>query len=314
MIQLVAARIAQAALVAWAIATLSFLFLHALPGDLALQVAAARAGEDRVTPELAERIRREEGLDRGISVQYVDWLMRLGTGDFGRSLVSRKPVVEELGYHARFTLGLGTAGWLAACALALPLGAAAGFRPGGTLDRAVQAASVLVASVPPFLIGLGFVGVFALWLGALPAAGHGGAAHMVLPCLTLAIGLAAYSVRVVRNAVADVRVSFFLIYGEMRGLTAGEAFLRHGLRNAAVPIVTFLALQFAFVVDGFVIVETLFAYPGLGALFVKSLLSRDVPVVAGAGIMIGMLYALVNLAADLACRALDPRLRHGAVR
>jgi peptide/nickel transport system permease protein len=311
MIRLVATRVAQAALVAWAIATLSFAFLHALPGDLALQVAAARVGEDRVTPELAERIRQEEGLDRGIAVQYADWLMRLGTGDFGRSLVSRKPVVEELGYHARFTLGLGAAGWLAACAFALPLGAAAGYWPGGALDRTVQAVSVLAASAPPFLIGLGFVGVFALGLGVLPAAGHGGPVHMVLPCLTLAVGLAAYSVRVVRNAVADVRVSFFLIYGEMRGLTPAEAFLRHGLRNAAVPVVTFLALQFAFVVDGFVIVETLFAYPGLGALLVKSLLARDVPVVAGAGVLIGTLYALVNLAADLACRALDPRRRHG---
>jgi len=313
MIRIIAARIAQAALVAWAIATLSFLFLHALPGDLALQVAAARVGEDRVTPETAERIRKEEGLDRGIAVQYADWLMRFGTGDLGRSLVSRKPVVQELGYHARFTLGLGAAGWLMACAFALPLGAAAGYRPGGALDRTVQGVSVLAASAPPFLIGLGFVGVFALGLGVLPAAGHGGQVHMVLPCLTLAVGLAAYSVRVVRNAVADVRLSFFLIYGEMRGLTPAAAFLRHGLRNAAVPVVTFLALQFAFLVDGFVIVETLFAYPGLGALLVKSLLARDVPVVAGAGVLVGTLYALVNLAADLACRALDPRRRYGGL-
>lgn len=312
MISLVVARIAQAAAVAWTIATMSFVFLHALPGDLALQIAAARVGEDRVSPEFAARIRQEEGLGRGIPVQYVDWLMRVGTGDLGRSLVSRKPVVEELGYHARFTLGLGAAGWLAACAFALPLGAAAGYRPGGTLDRALQAVSVLAAAAPPFLIGLGFVGIFALGFGVLPAAGHGEPQHMVLPCLTLAVGLAAYSVRVVRNAVADVRASFFLIYGEMRGLTTAGAFLRHGLRNAAVPVVTFLALQFAFVVDGFVIVETFFAYPGLGALLVKSLLARDVPVVAGAGVLIGSLYALVTLLADLACHALDPRLRHGS--
>lgn len=130
---------------------------------------------------------------------------------------------------------------------------------------------------------------------------------MVLPALTLALGLAAFSVRVIRAAVAEVRVSFYLTFARIRGLPAAAAFRRHGVRNAAIPVATFAALQFAYVVDGFVVIETLFNYPGLGELLVKALLARDVPVIMGAGLLIGLLYATLNLVADLLCLWLDPR-------
>jgi peptide/nickel transport system permease protein len=303
------ARVGQAILVAWAIATLSFSFMHVLPGDIALRIAAARTGEDRLTQELADRIRREEGLDRPLPEQYGRWLLRLVSGDLGRSLVSRKPVVDEIAYHASFTLGLGFVGWLLSYVIAVPLGLLAGFRPGGWVDRSTQGFSVLLAATPTFLLGIALISAFALSISWLPPAGHRSASHMVLPCLTLALGLSAYSVRVVRIAVADVRSAFYLTYGEVRGLSPSEAFLRHGVRNAAIPVVTFMALQLAFVIDGFIVIETLFAYPGLGDLLVKSLLARDIPVVTGAGMLIGLMYAVANLAADLVCYGLDPRQR-----
>lgn len=302
-------RLAQAVLTAWVLATLCFAMTHALPGDTALRVAAARMGEDRLTQEAADRIRREEGLDRPILVQYATWMGRLATGDLGRSLVSRRPVAEELAYHARFTFALGAVGWLLSYVIALPLGIWAGFRPGGMVDRMTTGFAVLLASMPSFLTGIALITVFALTLRWLPPAGFRTEAHMVLPALTLALGLAAFSVRVIRSSIVEVRGAFYMTFARIRGLGAAAAFRHHGVRNAAVPVVTFAALQFAFVVDGFVIVETLFNYPGLGELLVKALLARDVPVIMGVALLIGLLYAVLNLVADILCLQLDPRRR-----
>jgi peptide/nickel transport system permease protein len=304
---LLGTRAAQAALTAWLLATLCFAFIHALPGDMALRVAAARVGDERVTIETTERIRREEGLDRPLAVQYAAWLGRIATGDLGQSLVSRQPVRQEIAYHSRFTLGLGALGWLVSYLIALPLGIACGFAPGGWLDRVTTGIAVALASLPSFLVGIGLISVFALSLRWLPPAGYRTGAHMVLPALTLALGLAAFSVRIIRNAVVEVRGAFYMTFARIRGRSAASAFRHHGVRNAAIPVATFAALQFAYMVDGFVVVEMLFNYPGLGELLVKALLARDVPMVMGAGLVIGLVYAGVNLLADLACLALDPR-------
>lgn len=305
--RLVLSRLAQAAATAWLLATLCFGFMHALPGDAALRIAGARLGEDRVTPEAILRIRAEEGLDRPLPAQYAVWLGRLVRGDLGHSLVSRQPVWQEIADRGRYTLVLGSLGWLLSYAIALPLGFYCGFRPGGWVDRTTNAVAVALASLPSFLVGIGLISVFAIALRWLPPAGFRTSAHMVLPALTLALGLAAFSVRIVRNAVVDVRNAFFMTFARLRGHSIFAAFRQHGVRNAAIPIATFAALQFAYVVDGFVIVETLFNYPGLGDLLVKSLLARDVPVIMGAALVIGLLYAGVNLLADLACLKLDPR-------
>lgn len=307
--RIILARLTQALATAFVLATLCFAFVHALPGDATLRIAAARVGEDRLTEEVTERIRREEGLDRPVLAQYVHWMARLAQGDLGKSLVTRKPVLSELTYHARFTLGLGLAGWALSYLIALPLGLAAGTRPGGVIDRTTQGLAVLLASTPTFLIGILLISLFALSLRWLPPAGYRTGWHMLLPALTLALGLAAYSVRVIRNAVVDVRSSFFMTFAEIRGLTPGSAFRRHGVRNAAIPVVTFMALQMGYVIDGFVVIETLFNYPGLGDLLVKSLLARDVPMIMGAGILIGLMFTFANLLADLACLWLDPRQR-----
>ncbi len=305
--KVIGVRLGQAVMVAWLIATLCFAFVHALPGDLALRIAGARVGEERVSAEIVERIRRDEGLDRPIAVQYAQWMGRLMTLDLGRSLVTRQPVAEELAYHARYTLALGGIGWLLSYLIALPLGIAAGLRPNGVIDRAATGFAVALASLPTFLVGIGLISVFALTLRWLPPAGYRSAEHMVLPAVTLALGLAAFSVPIIRNAIIEVRSAFFMTFARIKGLSAAQAFRSHGVRNAAIPVTTFAALQFAFVVDGFVVIETLFNYPGLGDLLIKSLMARDVPIIMGVGLVIGLLYAIINLAADLLCLKLDPR-------
>jgi peptide/nickel transport system permease protein len=304
---LIWARCVQALITAWALATLCFVFVHALPGDLALRVAAARIGEDRVTEEAATRIRIEEGLDRPLLAQYAQWLGQVARGDLGVSLVTRRPVVEELIHHGRLTLILGLAGWALSYLIALPIGVIAGCCPNGWIDRTVTLFSVGLASLPPFMTGLGLITLFALTLRWLPPAGFRTDAHLVLPAATLALSLAAFSVQVIRNAVEEVRAAFYMTFARIKGLTPSDALRRHGVRNAAIPITTFAALQFAYVVDGFVVIETLFNYPGLGELLVKALLARDAPVIMGASLVIGIAFTMINLAADLICAALDPR-------
>ncbi|MBN8532791.1 MAG: ABC transporter permease [Rhizobiales bacterium] len=305
--RIILSRIGQALATAAMLATLCFAFVHALPGDLSLRVAAARVGDERVTSETAERIRREEGLDRPLIVQYGQWMGNLARGDLGRSLLSGKPVTAELAYHTKFTLQLGLIGWLLSYVLALPLGIWAGMRPGGAVDRATEALAVTLASLPAFLVGIGLITLFALTLRWLPPAGFRTFAHMVLPAFTLALSLVAFSIPVIRNAVVEARSAFFMTYARVKGLSPVSALRHHGLRNAAIPVVTFAALQFAFVIDGFVVIETLFNYPGLGELLVKALVARDVPVIMGAGLVIGFAFALVSLLADLARLWLDPR-------
>lgn len=307
MLRVILLRVGQALATAALLASLCFAFVHMLPGDLALRVAAARVGDERVTPETADRIRREEGLDRPLIVQYGQWMTSLARGDLGRSLLSGKPVVQELAYHGAFTLQLGLIGWLLSYLIALPLGVLAGFRPGGIIDRTTDLLAVTLASLPTFLVGIGLVTLFALTLRWLPPAGFRTSAHMVLPAVTLALSLVAFSIPIIRNAVLEVRAAFFMTYARVKGLSPPAAFRHHGIRNAAIPVVTFAALQFAFVIDGFVVIETLFNYPGLGELLVKALIARDVPVIMGAGLVIGFSFAIVSLAADLLRLWLDPR-------
>ena len=306
--RIILGRLAQAIATAAVLATLCFSFVHALPGDLALRVAASRMGEDRVTQESADRIRKAEGLDRPLIVQYGDWMGRMARGDLGRSLLTGKPVWQELAWHGRFTLELGLIGWLLSYLIALPIGVAAGFRPGGWVDRATNGLSVTLSSLPAFLLGIGLISLFALSLRWFPPAGFRSVSHMVLPAVTLALGLAAFSVRIIRNAVVDVREAFFMTFARLKGLNGSRAFRHHGMRNAAIPVVTYAAIQFAFVIDGFVVIETLFNYPGIGELLIKALIARDVPVIMGAGLVIGLAFALVNLLADVLCLWLDPRM------
>lgn len=307
-LRIILGRLAQAVATAAMLATLCFSFVHALPGDLALRVAASRMGEDRVTQESADRIRKAEGLDRPLLVQYGDWMGRLARGDLGHSLLTGKPVWQELAWHGRFTLELGLIGWLLSYLIALPIGVAAGFRPGGWVDRVTNALSVTLSSLPAFLLGIGLISLFALSLRWFPPAGFRTLSHMVLPAVTLALGLAAFSVRIIRNAVVDVREAFFMTFARLKGLNGAQAFRHHGMRNAAIPVVTYAAIQFAFVIDGFVVIETLFNYPGIGELLIKALIARDVPVIMGAGLIIGLAFALVNLLADVLCLWLDPRM------
>lgn len=300
-------RLGQMLLVAVLVATACFGALQALPGDLALHVAAARYGEDRVGAGTVEQVRRSAGLDRPIVVQYASWLGRLAAGDAGRSLLTGKPVRRELVPRLGVTLGIGVPAAALALLLAAPLGIVAGVRPGGWLDKGVTGLAAVLASVPSFAVGTLLVAILAIWLRWLPAAGAGSAAHGVLPAATLALALLPGLARVVRHAMAGVVDAPYVAFARMRGVPPWRVVLRVMLRPALLPVVSYLPVLAMQLIEGFVTVELVFNLDGVGSLLVRSLLGRDIPVVMGASIVFVLLMAAASAATDLLLRALDPR-------
>ncbi len=312
MTRLLLGRLIQAVLVALVVGGLCFALVRVLPGDAAFRIAADRYGPDALTGQAAEAVRRELGLDRPWPELLLRWFGDLAQGRLGNSLVSGEPVSEELAGQ------LGPSLWLAACALALslliglPLGLASGLRAGSGLDRLALVGAVALRALPPFVLGLVLMLVFSIRLEWLPPAGYGTWREMALPSLTLALGLAAVSSRVARDAVAEVGATAYYRFARLKGLPAGAVVLRHGLRNAGIPVVTYLGLQAVYLIEGVVVVESLFAYPGIGHALVHAVIARDVPMVQGAALVMGLMFVLLNLGVDLLCRLLDPRL--GAAR
>lgn len=306
-----ARRCLQAALVALAVGSLSFLLVRLLPGDMALRIAAGRYGHDLVSLAAAEAVRRELGLERPAIVQFLAWLGHLARGELGVSLVSGARVSEELGHRLGATLTLSLSALLLSALLGPPLGLLMGLRAGGPLDRAGLVLAAALRALPGFVIGIALIVSVSVGLGALPAAGHDDLEHLVLPSVTLALGLAAVSSRVARDAMASVRASPYFAFARAKGLDDGAALRRHGLRNAAVPILAVLGVQLVALIEGVVVVESLFACPGIGQALVQAVIARDVPMVQGASLALGLLFVALNAAVDLGCLALDPRVRTG---
>jgi len=305
-------RLLQALLVALIVGALGFALMAALPGDQAFRLAAARYGPDMGDAAAAALVRQELGLDRPLAVRFLDWIGRLLRLDLGHSLVTGAPVLEELALQLGYTLALAGVALPLSALLGLPCGLAAGLRPGGLTDRVTLGLSVLLRAVPAYALGLCLVAVFSIRLGWLPPAGFDGWREFVLPALTLALGLAALSARVARDSVAAMAGAPFMAFARWKGLPERAVVLRHGLRNAAIPVVALLGLQLIGLVEGLIIVESLFSWPGIGHALVHAIFARDVPVVQGAALAMGLIFVLVNALVDLACALIDPRRARAA--
>ncbi|WP_152046725.1 ABC transporter permease [Aureimonas psammosilenae] len=312
MIRVLGSRLIQALFVAVFVGALTFALMRLLPGDMAYRIAAGRYGYDLVSTEAANAVRAELMLDKPGWSAFGAWLWDILTLDLGRSLVSGEPVLDELSHQLGASVVLALAAVILSLMIGPPLGMLAGRHPGGILDRALLLVSVTLRALPPFVIGLLLILVFALTLGLLPAAGHGGAGTILLPAGTLALGLAAVSSRVARDATAEVVAAPYYAFARLKGLPEGDLFRRHGFRNVAVPVVTYLGVQLAILIEGVVVVETLFAWPGIGHALVHAIVQRDVPMVQGTALVMGLMFVALNALVDIANRVLDPRGREAA--
>lgn len=252
-------------------------------------------------------MRQELGLDRPVLVRLWAWMADLATFNLGVSLVTGERVADELAHQFGATLGLSVAALALSMLLGPPLGLLMALRPGGAMDMGGLAVAAALRALPTFLIGLILMIVLAGWLGWLPAAGYDQPSSWLLPTITLALGLAAMSSRVTRNAALEVMASGHVAFARTKGLSTAAIIRRHGVRNAAAPVVAYLGVQLVYLVEGVVVVESLFAWPGIGHALVHAVVARDIPMVQGTALVMGLTFVMLNAVVDLICHLLDPR-------
>jgi peptide/nickel transport system permease protein len=286
------------------VATLVFALIHATPGD----PVDAMLGES-ASPASRAELRAHLGLDRPLAQQYSEFLLGLARGDLGTSIHSREPVARLVGEHFPMTALLAASALGLAIAVALPLGLLAAARAGSTTDRWCLAVSLLGVSVPNFWLGPMLVLAFSIALGALPVAGSGSPAHLVLPAVTLGASLAGVLTRMTRSAVVETLAQDYVRTARAIGASETRALGRHALANALTPLISVVGLHAGSLLAGSVITETIFAWPGIGRLTVDAIRSRDYPLVQGCVLAIATSYIVINLITDLAYAWADPRLR-----
>jgi peptide/nickel transport system permease protein len=286
-----------------------------LPGDPALAFLGEAAAMDKVA---YEAMRRELGLDRPLPIQYALWLGRTLQGDLGRSVRTREPVWESMQARFPITLQLTVMAMLVALAVALPVGILSAVRPNSKLDLAGTIIAISRLAIPSFWLGIMLIFVFALWLGWLPPSGYSPPAAglgqnlqlMLLPALALGTEQAAVIMRQVRSALIEVLQQEYVLTAWAKGLGERVVVGRHALRNALIPVVTIIGLQIGRLIGGAVIVETVFALPGLGRLAADSIFFRDFPSLQGVILILALAVFLSNLVTDALYAYLDPRIRY----
>jgi len=297
-------RLAQAAPIALLVATLVFSLIHFIPGDpveMMLGEGAERAD--------VEGLRAELGLDRPLGRQYWSFLVGLAQGDLGFSLHFGRPVTELLLERYPATLELTIAALIVALAVSLPLGILAARYRDTAVDHASRFASLLGVSIPNFWLGPMLILLFSIHWNLFPVSGRSGLASVVLPAITLGTALAGILTRMVRTSLAEELHRPYLVTARAKGLRRSTTLVRHALRNASIPVVTVVGLQFGALLTGAIITETIFAWPGIGSLIIQAIQLRDYPLVQGGILVISLTYVLVNLGTDLLYALLDPRIR-----
>jgi peptide/nickel transport system permease protein len=276
--------------------------LARLTGDPAPMVLSTEA-----TKSDLDFFKRQYGLDRSLPEQYVVFMGNVARGDFGLSFRYRQPAIDLVLEGLGPTLKLSLAAMAVAIVLGLALGIAAAASGSPTIDRAANLYASFGQAMPSFWLGLMLITIFSIALPVLPSSGYGTPAHYILPVATLAIFASASIARLTQANMREALRSDFVHMERILGISERSVIFRHALRNAAIPIVTYLGLQFGLLVGGAIVTERVFAWPGLGQVVVDAILHRDYPVIQAAVLVTAVLFMLVNLAVDVICRFLDPR-------
>jgi peptide/nickel transport system permease protein len=290
------------------ISVLAFVLSNLAPGDPAT-VLAHRLSDAPPSEEQIAAIRREYHLNDPLPVRYARWFASAAQGDLGISYRTRQPVLKELAAHFPATFQIACAALIIALVIAVPLGVLAAVRRGSWLDHAARVGSLLGASLPSYWLGYLLILLFALALGWLPVAGREQSSGFVLPALTLGLGMAATLARLTRSSLLDVLGQDFIRTARAKGLSERVIIWRHALKGALIPVITIIGIAFGHLLGGAVIVERIFAWPGVGMLLVDSIYDRDYPMIQGFVLFMGAIFTMLSLAADLSYLWIDPRIR-----
>jgi ABC-type dipeptide/oligopeptide/nickel transport system permease component len=288
----------------WLVLTLVFLMIHIVPGDPVEQML----GEGAAPGEIVQ-LRHALGLDQPLLTQYAHYWKQLAQGDLGQSFKFQAPVRRIIFERYPATLSLAFLALLVCAAIAIPAGVLAAYRRGHAADRAVGVFTLFGLAVPNFALGPVLILFFSIELGLLPVSGRGGPTYYILPAATLGAALAAILTRMVRGSMLEELSSDYVRTARAKGLTMRAVLFRHAFRNALIPIITILGLQFGTLLAGTIITETIFSWPGIGRLTVQAISARDYPLLQGCILVIAVSYVLVNLLTDLLYAVIDPRVR-----
>jgi ABC-type dipeptide/oligopeptide/nickel transport system permease component len=289
--------------VAFGVSLVAFALVH-LSGDPVRLMVPSDA-----PPELVESTRHALGFDRPLPEQFARWFVRASQGDLGISLRSNRPVAALIAERMPATVELTVAALVIAVALAIPAGIVSAVRRGSVIDRVAMIGAVGGQALPIFWLALLLITLFGVRLRWLPVYGRGSLAHLVLPAVSLSTIVLGRLARLVRSSMLEVLAQDYVRTARAKGLGEGRVLALHALKNAAIPIVTVLGLQFAQLLGGAVVTETIFAWPGVGRLVVEAIFNRDFPVVQGVVLVVSLVFVIVNIGVDLGYVLIDPRIR-----
>ena len=308
MVGYIARRILLMFLVIIGATVLAFAVMDFAPGDTAELIAYARYGEE-LSPAHIERVRQTEGLDASLPVRYGRWLAHVARGDLGQSLTTRESVASEILPRLAATAQLAAASILIALLIGICAGIISATRQDTIVDAISRLGAMLGVCIPTFWLGLLLILLFSLTLGWLPSFGKGTFSHLILPALTLGTGMAALLSRIMRSSLVEVLGQDYIRTARAKGLSERTVIYKHALKNALIPSVTVAGLQFGRLLEGAVIVESVFGWPGLGRLLVESIFARDFVTIQGCMLVIAAAVVVVNLLVDISYVWLDPRIR-----
>jgi peptide/nickel transport system permease protein len=274
---------------------------------------------EEATPQSVAALRQQLGLDRPLGVQYGLWLWQAIHGNLGESIQLQQPVIQAIWQRLPVTIELGVASLIFSVALAVPLGVMAATNRNGRLDWLVNVTSLLGTAIPSFVLGLLLILVFAVFIRIFPPGGYvpfsedplGNLRDLVLPAVALGVGAVAVNLRQVRTSMLEVLHEDYIRTAWAKGLRPRQVNYRHALRNALMPLLTIVGLQVGAILAGTFVIETIFLWPGIGALTIQSIFSKDYPVVQGVVLLAALSYMAVNLFVDIGYRVLDPRVSYG---
>jgi len=289
------------------VSLLVFSIVRFIPGDPARAIAGVHA-----SPQYIESVRREMLLDEPIHVQYYVYMRNLIRGDLGRSTFSRRPVATELRERFPNTMRLAVAAMIIATVIGVGAGIVSATRRYSLFDNISMVGALIGVAAPVFWLGVMFQLLFSVRLGWLPSGGMGSLRFLILPSLTLGLATAALIARITRSSMLEVLRQDFITTARSKGLSERIVIYKHALKNALIPVVTVMGLQFGTLLGGAVLTETVFSWPGVGRLLVDSILARDYPVVQGAVLLLAVSFVLINLVVDVIYAFLDPRITYGS--
>jgi peptide/nickel transport system permease protein len=305
MFQYVIKRLLSTLPVLVGISLIVFILLRSLPGDPAQVIAGELA-----TQETVEAIRVQLGLDKPLYVQYAIFISNLARLNLGVSARTSQPVISEIWSRLPNTILLALVSTVLACLLGIPAGILSAVKHYSLTDYVVMVLALFGISMPVFWLGLMLIILFSVKLHLLPAGGIGTFSHIILPSFTLAIFSTAFIARMTRSSMMEVLGQEYIVTARSKGLLEKVVVLKHALRNAFIPIITVIGLQFGSLLGGAVLTETVFAWPGIGRLIVDSILARDYPMVQGIVLVFALLYIVVNLVVDILYAYIDPRIHY----